>query len=73
MTRSITFVVRIFNTYKCVVVDIRLIVSYHLDDPNGSAKCAELNCSYNCKLTPAGPKCYCQQGQEPNGNQCQGA
>lgn len=44
-----------------------------LDDPNAGAKCAELKCSYNCKVTPAGPKCYCPAGQEPvNGTQCQG-
>ncbi|KAJ6647667.1 Prolow-density lipoprotein receptor-related protein 1, partial [Pseudolycoriella hygida] len=40
-------------------------------DPNASVKCTELKCSYNCKITPTGPKCYCPIGQEPNGTQCQ--
>lgn len=46
---------------------------FDLDDPNAGVKCAELKCSYNCKITPAGPKCYCPIGQEPNGTQCQGS
>lgn len=39
---------------------------------NGSAKCAALNCAFNCAMTPVGPKCYCALGQEPNGTKCQG-
>lgn len=27
--------------------------------------CAALNCSYNCKLTPQGARCYCPGGQVP--------
>ncbi|XP_023030772.1 low-density lipoprotein receptor-related protein 1 [Drosophila willistoni] len=30
-----------------------------------NAACAALNCSYNCKLTPHGARCYCPQGQVP--------
>lgn len=37
---------------------------------NESAACSDLRCSYNCKLTPDGPKCYCGAGQQPNGTQC---
>ncbi|XP_002138212.3 prolow-density lipoprotein receptor-related protein 1 isoform X1 [Drosophila pseudoobscura] len=29
------------------------------------AACAAMNCSYNCKLTPRGPRCYCPGGQVP--------
>ncbi|XP_034653858.1 prolow-density lipoprotein receptor-related protein 1 isoform X1 [Drosophila subobscura] len=29
------------------------------------AACAAMNCSYNCKLTPHGPRCYCPGGQVP--------
>ncbi|XP_043066692.1 low-density lipoprotein receptor-related protein 1 isoform X1 [Drosophila bipectinata] len=28
-----------------------------------NAACAALNCSYNCKLTPKGARCYCPKGQ----------
>lgn len=38
---------------------------------NQEAQCGTLNCSFNCKLTPQGPKCYCAAGQVPvNGTQC---
>lgn len=30
-----------------------------------NAACAALNCSYNCKLTPQGARCYCAAGQVP--------
>lgn len=74
MTKSITFVVSNFcrfmlgNEVDEVTTDNISIIG----DPNASVKCAELKCSYNCKITPAGPKCYCPIGQEPNGTQCQG-
>lgn len=38
---------------------------------SATAKCTELKCAYNCKVTPDGPKCYCALGQEPNGSLCQ--
>lgn len=35
------------------------------------AECSTLKCSFNCKLTPQGPTCYCAPGQMPvNGTQC---
>ncbi|XP_037895975.1 low-density lipoprotein receptor-related protein 1B isoform X2 [Glossina fuscipes] len=35
------------------------------------AQCSTLNCSFNCKLTPLGPTCYCPPGQLTiNGTQC---
>ena len=38
---------------------------------NQETQCATLNCSFNCKLTPQGPKCYCAPGQVPvNVTQC---
>lgn len=39
---------------------------------NATQKCFELKCSYDCKLTPSGPMCYCAQGQAPNGTTCYG-
>ncbi|XP_001985922.2 low-density lipoprotein receptor-related protein 1 isoform X2 [Drosophila grimshawi] len=33
----------------------------HCDKQN--VACAALNCSYNCKLTPQGARCYCPAGQ----------
>lgn len=39
---------------------------------NATQKCSELKCSYDCKLTPSGPMCYCAQGQAPNGTICHG-
>lgn len=34
--------------------------------------CKELNCDYDCKITPQGPKCYCPEGQQiVNGTKCQ--
>lgn len=33
--------------------------------------CSDLNCMYNCKQTPAGPKCYCAAGYQPNGTRCE--
>lgn len=39
---------------------------------NQTAECATLNCSFNCKLTPQGPTCYCTPGQVPvNVTQCE--
>ncbi|XP_055918086.1 low-density lipoprotein receptor-related protein 1 isoform X3 [Eupeodes corollae] len=32
--------------------------------------CSEMNCSFNCKLTTNGPKCYCPPGQEPINTEC---
>lgn len=29
-----------------------------------------MNCSFNCKLTTNGPKCYCPPGQEPINTEC---
>uniref|UniRef100_A0A336MF06 CSON015005 protein n=1 Tax=Culicoides sonorensis TaxID=179676 RepID=A0A336MF06_CULSO len=37
---------------------------------NNKTACSSINCSYNCKITPNGPKCYCPKGQEPNGTKC---
>ncbi|XP_061386465.1 vitellogenin receptor-like, partial [Musca vetustissima] len=35
------------------------------------AECSTLKCSFNCKLTPQGPTCYCAPGQMPvNNTQC---
>lgn len=34
-------------------------------------ECDMLNCSYACKPTPSGPKCYCNRGQKPNGMLCE--
>lgn len=41
-----------------------------LNCSNETAACSELHCSYGCKLTPDGAKCYCGAGQQPNGTQC---
>lgn len=41
------------------------------DEENCSQdQCKSLRCSYNCKVTPQGPMCYCAQGQQPNGTEC---
>lgn len=33
-------------------------------------QCKSLQCSYNCKVTPQGPMCYCAAGLQPNGTEC---
>lgn len=37
---------------------------------SNEATCEDLRCSYKCKLTPDGPKCYCGPGQQANDTQC---
>ncbi|CAH1165542.1 unnamed protein product [Phyllotreta striolata] len=32
--------------------------------------CDSLKCSYGCKPTPKGPRCYCPPGKRPSDNQC---
>lgn len=29
-----------------------------------------LQCSYGCKPTPVGPRCYCPYGKKPEANKC---
>lgn len=36
------------------------------------ARCDALDCSYMCKVTPDGARCFCPTGQEPNGTKCLG-
>lgn len=53
------------------IADVLLCVC--VDAPDAEAKCNELKCSYKCKITPAGPKCYCPHGLEPvNVTECRG-
>lgn len=33
-------------------------------------QCEELKCSYGCKPTPAGAKCYCAKGKQPLESKC---
>lgn len=33
-------------------------------------QCKGRSCSFNCKVTPQGPMCYCAPGQQPNGTDC---
>lgn len=37
---------------------------------NDTTACSSVNCSYKCKVTPDGPKCYCPKGQQPDGSAC---
>lgn len=32
--------------------------------------CEDLRCTYNCRITPDGPLCYCGPGQQANGSHC---
>lgn len=38
--------------------------------PRTPNPCDQLKCSYNCRKTPQGPKCYCVPGLQPNGTDC---
>jgi len=64
---------KIINNYKWLIVShlivFCLFVYIKLDN---TTLCDELKCTYNCKMTPEGPKCYCPQGQQPNGTNCEG-
>lgn len=40
--------------------------------PASNSLCLTINCSYDCKVTPSGPMCYCGPGYRPNGTQCDG-
>lgn len=47
---------------------------FHWKSDNSTLKadCVALNCSYGCNPTPSGAKCYCINGQQPNGTLCEG-
>uniref|UniRef100_A0A182SIS6 EGF-like domain-containing protein n=1 Tax=Anopheles maculatus TaxID=74869 RepID=A0A182SIS6_9DIPT len=36
-----------------------------------TSACDALKCSYDCRLTPEGPKCFCAKDSQPNGNVCE--
>lgn len=35
------------------------------------AECDALKCSYDCRQTPNGPRCFCAKGSQPNGSICE--
>ncbi|XP_055528067.1 prolow-density lipoprotein receptor-related protein 1 [Wyeomyia smithii] len=37
---------------------------------NDTAECDALKCSYDCRQTPNGPRCFCAKGSQPNGSVC---
>ncbi|XP_031616659.1 prolow-density lipoprotein receptor-related protein 1 isoform X3 [Contarinia nasturtii] len=54
------------GTFHCVNDEY----TEYCDNGTLKADCIALNCSYGCKPTPLGAKCYCNHGQQPNGSQC---
>ncbi|XP_052902166.1 low-density lipoprotein receptor-related protein 1 [Anopheles moucheti] len=36
-----------------------------------TSACDALKCSYDCRLTSEGPKCFCAKDSQPNGNVCE--
>lgn len=38
---------------------------------NNASECAKLQCSFDCRQTPNGPKCFCAKGSQPNGSLCE--
>ncbi|XP_055591150.1 low-density lipoprotein receptor-related protein 1 [Uranotaenia lowii] len=36
-----------------------------------TAECDALKCSYECRHTPNGARCFCTKGSQPNGNVCE--
>lgn len=43
----------------------------NIDNSTLIAECIALNCSHGCKPTPIGARCYCSEGQQPNGASCE--
>ncbi|XP_055692338.1 low-density lipoprotein receptor-related protein 1 [Lutzomyia longipalpis] len=46
-------------------------VNDELNCAKNLSKCGTIKCSFDCRDTPEGPKCFCPPGQEPNGTACQ--
>lgn len=46
-------------------------VNDELNCSKNLSRCGSLKCSFDCRDTPEGPKCFCPPGQEPNGTACQ--
>lgn len=42
-----------------------------IDNSTLIAECATLDCSHGCKPKPVGARCYCPEGQQPNGTTCE--
>ncbi|XP_058118715.1 prolow-density lipoprotein receptor-related protein 1 [Anopheles ziemanni] len=36
-----------------------------------TSACDALKCSYDCRLTPGGPRCFCAKDSQPNGSVCE--
>lgn len=58
-----------------VCLDISRFCDGRRDCANDEVNCSQehckaMHCSYNCKVTPQGPMCYCGTGQQPNGTEC---
>lgn len=70
LTMMVTMTMTLFVTVVTVMMMFLYDDNVHPLD-NQEAQCATLNCSFNCKLTPQGPKCFCAPGQVPvNVTQC---
>ncbi|XP_049539126.1 low-density lipoprotein receptor-related protein 1B [Anopheles darlingi] len=42
-----------------------------INETASRAACDALKCSYDCRITPEGPRCFCAKDSQPNGSLCE--